>query len=85
MTASFRILFARETVNSVAPSIFLGVAACILLVLLSVLLTGTFVFEGADSPGEAEHVSPYFGGVVGAVITTGMIVAWQLAGRLRDR
>ena len=85
MTAPFRILFARETVKTVAPSIFLGATACILLVLLSVLLTGSFVFEGADSPGEAEHVSPYFGGVVSVVITTGMIVAWQLARRLRDQ
>ena len=85
MTASLRILFARETVNTVAPSIFIGAAVCIVLVLLSLLLTGTFVFEGADSSGEAEHVSPYFGGVVATVITTGMIAAWQLAGRLRDQ
>ena len=55
----------------------LGAAACLLLVVLSLLLTGSFVFESSPSRGEPEHVSPYFGAVVGALLTTGLIGAWQ--------
>ena len=69
----------RTAFRTIAPTLLLGAAVCVGLVLLSELVTGSFVFEGATTPGEQEHVSPYFGGVVGAITTTGLIVCWQLA------
>ena len=66
-------------------TLVLGAAACLLLVGLSLLLTGTFVFESAPSRGEPEHVSPYFGAVVGALLATGLIGAWQAFEAIRAR
>ncbi len=83
MSQSIRTLISRETIGSVAPTIALGAAACVLLVVLSMVLTGHFVFESVSSRGQPEHVSPYFGGVVGALLTTGLITSWQLVARIR--
>lgn len=63
----------------------LGGATCLLLVGLSLLSTGTFVFESASVSGEPEHVSPYFGAVVGALLATGLISAWQAFELIRAR
>ncbi len=76
---------AVAAITEVIPVIALGAAACVAIVALSLLMTGTFVFEGAASPGEQEHVSPYFGGVIGAAVTTALVAGWRLLDGTRAR
>lgn len=72
-----RALTRPEARRSLGLTLAIGAGACVLLVGLSLLLTGSFVFEGAPARGEPEHVSPYFGAVVGALLATALIAAWQ--------
>lgn len=65
------------------PAIFGGAAATVVIA-ASFAAAGNFVFEGALTPGAPEQVSPYFGGVVGAVVTAGLIGVLRAAGALRD-
>ena len=66
-----------------APTI-VGGAVATLMIVASFAATGNFVFEGPLTPGAPEQVSPYFGVVVGAVVTAGLIGALRAAGALRD-
>ncbi len=63
------------------PAIVGGVVATVVIA-ASFVATGNFVFEGPLTPGAPEQVSPYFGGVVGAVVTAGLIGALHAAGAL---
>ena len=65
------------------PSIVGGAVATVIIA-ASFAATGNFVFEGALTQGVPEQVSPYFGGVVGAVMTAGLIGVLRAAGALRD-
>jgi hypothetical protein len=78
MRQLIRALFRWTTLRRLAPTLILGAIACLVLVALSLSLTGAFVFESAAAPGEPEHVSPYFGGVVGAMLTSALFAAWQM-------
>jgi hypothetical protein len=78
-----RAILDTTMLGRLGPTLALGAVACLLLVALSLLLTGEFVFESAPAPGEPEHVSPYFGGVVGALLTTGLFASWQALAALR--
>ena len=65
------------------PAIVGGAVATVIIA-ASFAATGNFVFEGPPTAGAPEQVSPYFGGVVGAVVTAGLIGALRAAGALRD-
>ena len=69
--------------QAVVPVVAAGVFAVAALIALSFVVTGNFVFESAAVAGGPEHVSPYFGGVVGAMLTAGLIALIRTAEVLR--
>ena len=69
--------------RAVVPVAAAGAIVALAVIALSVALTGDFVFESAAVAGAPEHVSPYFGGVIGAMLTTGLVALMRAVEVLR--
>ena len=63
-----------------AGTVIAGMAIAVAAVALSVLSTGSFLFEATVGTSGREAVTPYFGAVALAVVVTPILVGLELVG-----